>query len=417
METIITVSKLGKAYRIGSAERDGTLAEVAWRTLTAPVRNLRRLRQLRNVAADATTVHHALSDVSFSVRRGEVLGIIGHNGAGKSTLLKVLSRITNPTSGAAELRGRVASLLEVGTGFHAELTGRENVMMNGILLGMSRGEVTQKFDEIVAFSGVAKHIDTPLKFYSSGMKVRLAFAVAAHLDPEILIIDEVLAVGDLAFQEKCLSKMDDVSASGRTILFVSHNMAAVEGLCDRCLLLEGGRVVFDGDVPTAVARYRASVARRSGETPLGERTDRYGTGEFRFTELAFNGGEAVYAGAPLSVAVAGVATTALVDLQLTVRLCRTFKDRVLMLDSKQEGARLTAMVGPNHYRIELPRLPVVPGTYLVELWANGADATLDGMFDAASLTVLPPAAGGYATREYDARNGPVLPPPARWSEG
>ena len=210
----------------------------------APIRNARNLARLdvSRVADDAPDTFWALDDVSFEVKRGEVLGVIGRNGAGKSTLLKILSRITEPTSGRVGIKGRVSSLLEVGTGFHPELTGRDNVYMNGTLLGMTKREIDRKFDEIVAFSGVDRFLDTPVKRYSSGMQVRLAFAVAAHLDPEILIVDEVLAVGDYEFQNKCLGKMEEVATGGdgRTILFVSHNMGMVRSLCSRCLLPQVG---------------------------------------------------------------------------------------------------------------------------------------------------------------------------------
>ncbi|MBV8478952.1 MAG: ATP-binding cassette domain-containing protein, partial [Actinobacteria bacterium] len=207
----------------------------------------------------------ALSEVSFDVRQGEVLGLVGRNGAGKSTLLKVLSRITEPTEGQVTLRGRVGSLLEVGTGFHPELTGRENIFLNGTILGMRRAEISRRFDEIVEFSGVERFLDTPVKRYSSGMQVRLAFAVAAHLEPEILLVDEVLAVGDAEFQEKCLGKMRDVTQEGRTVVFVSHNLAAVRSLCSRALVLEQGKLIFDGGTDEAVDRYlqRAGGARDS----------------------------------------------------------------------------------------------------------------------------------------------------------
>ncbi len=207
------------------------------------------------IQGDEVEEFWALKDVSFEVAQGEVLGIIGRNGAGKSTLLKVLSRITEPTKGRVTLRGRVASLLEVGTGFHPELTGRENIFLNGAILGMTRSEITKKFEEIVDFAGVEKFLDTPVKRYSSGMYVRLAFAVAAHLDPEILIIDEVLAVGDSEFQKKCLGKMKDVAMYGRTVLLVSHNMGSIKQLCSRCLLMENGKLVSMGDVDKAVSSY------------------------------------------------------------------------------------------------------------------------------------------------------------------
>jgi lipopolysaccharide transport system ATP-binding protein len=247
---VLRVEGLSKSYRIGEREPYKALRDV----LTDAVKMRRRVRS--QTSSDRIW---ALSDVSFDVQQGEVVGLIGRNGAGKSTLLKVLSRITEPTDGQVILRGRVGSLLEVGTGFHPELTGRENIFLNGTILGMRRAEIVRRFDEIVEFAGVARFLDTPVKRYSSGMQVRLAFAVAAHLEPEILLVDEVLAVGDAEFQEKCLGKMRDVTREGRTVVFVSHNLAAVRGLCSRGLLLEQGRLAFDGDVDEAVERYLERV--------------------------------------------------------------------------------------------------------------------------------------------------------------
>ena len=255
---IIEVNGLSKRYTIGETLPYYTLRDEIVKTLTAPFRR-RASRASRN--------NHiwALKDVSFTVKEGEVVGIIGRNGAGKSTLLKVLSRITEPTSGRITLRGTVASLLEVGTGFHGELTGRENVLLNGALLGMTRREIRSKFDEIVAFAEIEKFLDTPVKRYSSGMYVRLAFAVAAHLDPEILIVDEVLAVGDASFQKKCLGKMGDAARGGRTILFVSHNMGAVQQLCTRAILLAEGRTVIDAPSDLAVTEYMSQGLERNSE--------------------------------------------------------------------------------------------------------------------------------------------------------
>lgn len=249
--SIISAEGLGKKYRIRHEEG---AAYVALRDVIAETAAslIARRPRIRPTVED----FWALKDASFEVRRGQVVGLIGRNGAGKSTLLKILSRITEPTSGRVELDGRVASLLEVGTGFHPELTGRENIYLNGAILGMSRAEIRRKFDDIVAFAEVERFLDTPVKRYSSGMYVRLGFAVAAHLDPEILIVDEVLSVGDAEFQKKCLGKMSDfANADGRTILFVSHNMRAVQDLCHSAMLIEGGRIVFDGDVGQAVAKY------------------------------------------------------------------------------------------------------------------------------------------------------------------
>ncbi len=246
--SVIRVDGLSKRYRVGGrAQPQRRLGEALEDLVLAP------FRSMRGRGADET--FWALKDVSFEVNRGEVLGIVGKNGAGKSTLLKILSRITEPTEGRAELRGRVASLLEVGTGFHGELTGRENVYLNGTFLGMRKREIDRKFDAIVAFSEVDRFIDTPVKRYSSGMYVRLAFAVAAHLEPEILLVDEVLAVGDAEFQRKCLGKMNDIAQEGRTVLFVSHNMAAVQRLCSSAILLREGKVPLPGDAVSVVAEY------------------------------------------------------------------------------------------------------------------------------------------------------------------
>lgn len=247
-EPIIRVSNLAKRYRLGAAEKGyKTFREAIIDGVRAPWRNLQKLRSLTkfsdNPAANQEDdVIWALKDVSFEVREGEVLGIIGRNGAGKSTLLKILSRITEPTSGFVEIHGRVSSLLEVGVGFHPELTGRENIFLNGAILGMQKREIQQKFDEIVSFAEIEKFIDTPVKRYSSGMYVRLAFAVAAHLEPEVLLVDEVLAVGDLSFQKKCLGKMEDVAKGGRTVLFVSHSMPSILKLCHRTILLENNTI-------------------------------------------------------------------------------------------------------------------------------------------------------------------------------
>lgn len=255
-ETVIRVKNLSKRYRIGEKEeRKDTFAGQIGHIITAPVRNFRNLKSLVTFKENESNVHWALRDINFEVDRGEVLGIIGHNGAGKSTLLKILSSITPPTSGEIEMTGRVSSLLEIGTGFHPELSGRENVYMNGTILGMSKNEIDHKMDEIIDFSGVEKYIDTPVKFYSSGMKVRLGFSVAAHLEPEILIIDEVLAVGDAEFQKKCIGKMERVAGEGRTVLFVSHQMGAVTSLTSRCILLNEGRIKSMGNTNDMVSQY------------------------------------------------------------------------------------------------------------------------------------------------------------------
>jgi len=302
---IIQVENLSKRYRIGLSEKAyRTFREAVTDVFTAPLRNFNRLRKLNKFddspgtqkdqsnlidqpgLSESSDIIWALKNISFQVHQGEVVGIIGRNGAGKSTLLKILSRITEPTSGEIRLHGRIASLLEVGTGFHPELTGRENIYLNGTILGMKTGEINRNFDEIVAFSEIEKFLDTPVKRYSSGMYVRLAFAVAAHLEPEILLIDEVLAVGDAAFQKKCLGKMGDVAKEGRTVLFVSHNMTAVQSLCTRSLLIESGGLHFDGPTGETIAHYRETSSSLSS-LPIAERSDRKGKGPVRFTDVTF----------------------------------------------------------------------------------------------------------------------------------
>jgi lipopolysaccharide transport system ATP-binding protein len=311
-DTIITIENLSKMYTIhhqNGRHPDDGLRHVLEDAFLAPWRWLRKVAtangsngsgqlsssDFRPPTSDFRSASSeefwALKDISFDVKQGEVVGIIGRNGAGKSTLLKILSRITEPTEGEVRMKGRVASLLEVGTGFHPELTGRENVFLNGAILGMTKAEIRRKFDEIVAFAEVEKFLDTPVKRYSSGMYVRLAFAVAAHLDPEILIIDEVLAVGDADFQKKCLRKMDDAARGGRTVLFVSHNMAAVQSLCTRAIYLRDGQVVEDGPVSEAMVTYLSWAQQQIDGLSLAERRDREGGDQLRIMGVEFLDGE------------------------------------------------------------------------------------------------------------------------------
>ena len=284
----IEVENLGKRYRLGERERYVALRDVLARAFTAPFRAFRRPS---NTGQNGIGNSHvwAVRDVSFEVREGETIGVIGRNGAGKSTLLKILARITQPSEGRARIRGRVGSLLEVGTGFHPELTGRENVFLSGAILGMKKAEIVKKFDEIAAFSGVETFLDTPLKHYSSGMQMRLAFAVAAHLEPEVLLVDEVLAVGDLEFQKKCLGKMEEVTRGGRTVLFVSHNMGAVRRICGRGLWLDGGRLRLASSAAECIDAYSASADQQAlegnGCFDMTSRTDRVGNGRVKFRTI------------------------------------------------------------------------------------------------------------------------------------
>src|SRR3954463_12524104 len=307
-DVAIRCEALAKQYEIGEREAYRALRDVITDAVAAPFRRLRaaaRHSSVRNGGGEKPTIW-ALKDVSFEIKRGEVVGIIGRNGAGKSTLLKILSRITEPTLGSVDIWGRVGSLLEVGTGFHPELTGRDNIFLNGAILGMKKAEIARKLDEIIAFAEVEKFIDTPVKRYSSGMYVRLAFAVAAHLEPEILIVDEVLAVGDASFQKKCLGKMGEVAQGGRTVLFVSHNMAAVQSLCKKAVYLKTGQVQEIGPVNQVVQSYLKTAAETEAN-PLDQRRDRQGDGSARFTavriETADEGGGLITTASRLKVTI------------------------------------------------------------------------------------------------------------------
>jgi len=376
-DPVISVENLGKKYLLSHRSEGGEgLRHVLERSLASPVRWLAsKFRGTAPQAAKTEEDFWALRDVSFAVEPGEVVGIIGRNGAGKSTLLKILSRITEPTSGRVRIRGRVASLLEVGTGFHPELTGRENIFLNGAILGMTRAEIRAKFDEIVAFSEVERFLDTPVKRYSSGMYVRLAFSVAAHLEPEILIIDEVLAVGDAQFQKKCLGKMGEVSAKrGRTVLFVSHNMGAVAALCTKAVVLRGGEVVHPcGPTAAAVEAYLSDLGAAT-RISLRERKDREGAGHLRITGFSLHDAE----GSPLQHFVSGQAMQfhihyeALAD-RLPGRLTANFSIQthagflVSNLSSEFTDAEFIDPPPQGTIRCRIQRLPLAQGNYLVNL--------------------------------------------------
>lgn len=406
---------LGKQYRIGAAEeRVTSLRDAISRAAGAPLRNLRRLRSLTSFSGgDAADVIWALREVSLEVRHGEVLGLVGRNGAGKSTLLKILSRITAPSAGFAEVRGHVGSLLEVGTGFHPDLTGRDNVYLNGAILGMDRAQIDRKFDEIVAFSGVERFIDTPVKRYSSGMYLRLAFAVAAHLEPDVLIVDEVLAVGDAEFQRKCLGKMDDVAREGRTILFVSHNMNAVQRLCTRGVILEGGRKAAEGPARDIVAQYLASAAARgdSGAPAAGKWIDvadrpRSGSGEARFESVRFASddpaiGYAAYPGGPLDIDVRIQSADARRVASVSIMIFDQHGTKLINTDTVSIGLMTQLRAGLTEMRFSIAALHLSPGTYVLGLWLSpdpGYKAVLDTIEAAFRLTVfdMEPASIGAA---------------------
>jgi lipopolysaccharide transport system ATP-binding protein len=318
------------------------------------------------LAGDKVETFWALKDVSFEVKEGEVFGVIGHNGAGKSTLLKLLSRITDPTAGRVELRGRVASLLEVGTGFHAELTGRENIFLNGAILGMSRSEIKSKFDEIVDFAEVEAFLDTPVKRYSSGMYVRLAFAVAAHLEPEILIIDEVLAVGDVVFQKKCLGRMQSVAASGRTVLFVSHNMQTVAGLTDRSLLLDSGRVTAIGPSQEVIQKYLSSL---SSQAPVFEQKPSGDKPEFTHVKLnTSDPGSLQRHGAPMSIDFEIYIPVPIPNSNISFQIFSAMHQpivHVLTLDSEIPMLRKP---GLHKLKCSFPKVRLFPGHYYLSCY-------------------------------------------------
>lgn len=371
-EPIIKVEGLSKHYRIGAQRGiDRSLPEMLMQTAASCARRLTG-RAVNNT--EMSSDFWALRDVSFEVQRGEVVGIIGHNGAGKSTLLKILSEITDPTEGTATIRGRVGSLLEVGTGFHPELTGRENIYLNGAILGMNSAEVVRKFDDIVSFSEIGAFLDTPVKRYSSGMYTRLAFAVAAHFEPEILIIDEVLAVGDAAFQKKCLGKMGDVARAGRTVLFVSHNLGAVNRLCHRCVYLRHGRVEMVGPSPLVIRRYLEDSAQDLGARQITGQDSR----DVRFLGVGITDA----AGRPTtqldfssdSLLTIDYRVHQLVeDLHVTFRLFNDAGVAVLFAsDTEYTFGRDIKTTEPGEYRatIRLPGHTLFPGRYRVDLNAD-----------------------------------------------
>jgi len=364
----IRVENLSKRYRIGLKEEiHDTLVGAVVDFFKRPVQNLRRLRRLSTFSEnghEAEDVIWALKNVSLDVKQGEVLGIIGRNGAGKSTLLKILSRITDPTRGRVEIYGQVSSLLEVGTAFHHELTGRENIFLNGAVLGMSRTEIERKFDEIVDFSGVERFIDTPVKRYSSGMQVRLAFAVAAHLEPEILLVDEVLAVGDAEFQQKCLGKMERVARGGRTVAFVSHNMNAIQTLCSRAIWLDSGAIVGQGEVAEQVESYLNSL-RESTESDSNAPIRLGPDLQLRKFEFLPN---PVESKAPLEFIIELWSARPVRFYELAVLIHAPLGARVAVLDFRRSGV-VYRLDGTNTLTVrgEVASLPLVEGEYYIGL--------------------------------------------------
>jgi lipopolysaccharide transport system ATP-binding protein len=401
----LSVENISKIYRIGLADEDvDTAAKALINFLKTPLKNFRKYRSLYQfddktlendeLANQYADIIWALRDVSFKVPRGEVLGIIGRNGAGKSTMLKILSKITQPTRGRAEIRGRVSSLLEVGTGFHPELTGRENVFLNGTVLGMKKKEIDKKFDAIVDFSGVRKFIDTPVKRYSSGMTVRLAFSIAAHLEPQILIVDEVLAVGDIEFQKKCLGKMNEVAKAGRTVIFVSHNMSAISNLCDSVLWLDEGKMVMSGRTVRVVREYVRNSLKGSQAGP--ENWNSSGNKEARLTDIQLLDTEDV----PCNAFKMGETVVVQFDIDFT-RFFKRIDAMAVEVKSADTGIQTLHMhnqdcgfllnnipVGKRRFRVEIPDCMLYPGPYLISVYVGYRDVTLDYVKDVLDMTIL-----------------------------
>ena len=353
-DVAIRCENISKRYRLGTQEKYKALRDVIANAVSAPFR--------RNGSATEDSHIWALDDISFEVKHGQVIGVIGHNGGGKSTLLKILSRITKPTRGYAEIDGRVGALLEVGTGFHAELTGRENIYLNGAILGMAKAEIDRKFDEIVAFAEVEKFIDTPVKRYSSGMYVRLAFGVAAHLETEVLLVDEILAVGDAQFQRKCFAKMSEIGKHGRTILFVSHNMASIRSICEEAIILDRGRLVAKGEVNEAVDRYLAQAGSEDDEVVE--------TNSFTVNsvQIKSNHSPVIKTFDPVEVKVSFVPKAEVADAGLYVSILTTDLRRLTGLDFKDFATAPPLKAGEVcELGFAVESLPLLPGVYQLEV--------------------------------------------------
>jgi lipopolysaccharide transport system ATP-binding protein len=397
-DVVIRAELLGKRYLIGhQAERERVMAlrDAIVRGVRGFARSAAHMMRGRPlVSGDKVEVFWALKEVSFEVRRGDVVGIIGRNGAGKSTLLKILSRITEPSAGRVTIKGRVASLLEVGTGFHPELTGRENIYLNGAILGMTRAEIRRKFDEIVDFAEVERFLDTPVKRYSSGMYVRLAFAVAAHLEPEILLVDEVLAVGDAEFQRKCLGKMGEVASGGRTVLFVSHNIAAVHALCSRSLLLHNGEAICAGPTDEILARYLETDGIRPAADGDLKALSRTGAGNIRFRRMTI----ADRNGRPTSEPSTGEEISFVLEFEGShtdprpARLGLTLYDaldRPLFICANEASHKGPLLVGAGDtVACRIPRLPLVGGRYKIGLFLERNGVIEDWLQDCIPLDVV-----------------------------
>ena len=405
----IIANRLSKEYRLGEL--------YSHRSLRDALSGLFKRRRSRRGAEKRTI--WAVKDVSFEVEEGEVLGVVGRNGAGKSTLLKLLSRITYPTYGSIKIRGRVAALLEVGTGFHQELTGRENIYLNGSILGMKKREIDAKLDEIVAFADVDMFLDTPIKRYSSGMRLRLGFAVAAHLEPDVLLVDEVLAVGDMGFQKKCISAMDDLHAGGRTVVFVSHNMAAVENLCPRAIWIDGGKVRDDGDSRSVIQHYLSTFSTADASSAdLRDVEGRRGSGEARYTRVEILDSEGqpqsmVRTGGSFCIRLYYEAFKKISQPHFGVEVYTNFGTLVTSLNTWTTGLNVESIpVGAGHIDVDVDSFPLVPDRYYLSFWLASVGPKYDHVDHCLVLDVE--AADVHDTgRELDTRFG-IMYMPCKW---
>ena len=368
-EAAIKVRGLGKRYRLGRLES-----------------GFQRLRRLARGDQGAGEIW-ALRDVTFDLAEGGTMAIVGRNGAGKSTLLKLLARITEPTIGYAEVAGRVGALLEAGTGFNPELTGRENVYLNGSILGMSRSEIDRRLDEIVTFAGVEQHLDKPVKWYSSGMSVRLGFSVAAHLEPEVLIVDEVLSVGDLAFQQKCIGRMSDVAGGGRTVLFVSHNLGAVAALCSEAIYLSDGEIAAEGPTREVIDRYVGEV-QSNARMEVRDRTDREGDGRLRFTEVRIGGGPSLMSGDDCEITLRYEATPGPGAVLVAIDVYGALAEPLFHCDNHLTGDLIEGLAAEGEFTCTIPRLPLSPGHYTISVFSRVDGNIADWVQHATVLEVL-----------------------------
>jgi lipopolysaccharide transport system ATP-binding protein len=409
-ETALTGERVAKVYQLG------TSYDTLGRTLTGAV-----MRSVRDgIARRRPQELWALDDVSFRIAEGEVVGIIGRNGAGKSTLLKLLSRLTEPTRGRITVEGKVGSLLEIGTGFHPELTGRENIFLNGTILGMTRADVARRFDEIVEFAEIDRFLDTPVKRYSSGMYVRLAFAVAAHLEPEILIVDEVLAVGDVAFQRKCLGRMGEVAQEGRTVLFVSHNLAAIKSLCTRAMLLQDGKLVADGEVEETVTKYLDLTWPLTSDGSIPASDARIGSGQarvqkVRITNTAGEQVERVYLGQPFRLVAQYEVSERLKDVVIEIGLSTPDGIRIAtVLSSDDAGPALQLRPGVQEITVELDVTLLPHPQYVVDIAMHQLSGlTIDWVERAAQFSALNVAEQGSDSYPWHTVRG-YIRPRSRW---